>query len=160
MLKNIAAIVILAGLNKFVYRLDASALYDILVTLMADHGMTITAYATLAAVGLLVITYLFENMGLFKVAYIVSKITVQICQMLLLLVALLNVFFYYTLETHFILGSGLLIAFVLLELLTAASLAISIVDFNNHCRNAIVPSVGIIFGSILFVQFLAPMFNR
>ena len=131
--------------------------YNYLVDKLTQYQAVLLAGGTLGAIALILCSYMFENFGLYKIAYGSSKILVKVSQFLLMFLALLNMFFYATVGENIMREGGYFMLFVLYAILGASCISLRIIDFNYHTKNALVPISVVVFLSILLVEVIWPL---
>jgi hypothetical protein len=157
MIKDFVLAAVIIFLNHWVYGVEDVYSYNYLVDKLTEYQVAFLAGGTLGAIALIMCSYMFENFGLYKIAYGFSKILVRVTQFLLMLLALLNMFFYATLGENLMREGGYFMLFVLYAILGASCMSLRIIDFNYHTKNALMPISVIVVLSIILVELIWPL---
>lgn len=155
MLKNIFLLALLTLLNRFVYHIKYSRIYTYILDLSNEQGFTFLAYSFGGITVLLLLSYLFTQTGLFRIAEILGSSVLQLSQVCLLGLAILNVIFWFVLGEQIYNATQFLPLVILFSTLFGASASLNIVDFNFYLRHATMPSVVLTLASFMVVQTLA-----
>ena len=117
------------------------------------------ATGILGSGALLLSSALFENLGLYKITYALSKILVRVSQFLITFLAILNIVFYAAMGNNLMRDNGYLLLFSLALILGASCWALRIIDFNYHTKNAVLPVGVLALMSVILVEFIWPLAN-
>lgn len=158
MIKDFGLVAIIIFLNHWVYGVEDLYSYQYLTDFLTKHQTIFLAGGTLGSIWLVLSSYLFENFGLYKISYGLSKIFVRISHFFIMFIVSLNMFFYLTIDANLMRDKGYYILFILFIVLGASCTSLRIIDFNYHTKNAIVPITVVTAMSILLVEFIWPVF--
>jgi len=157
MIKDFGLATIIIILNHWVYQIEDDYAYQYIVAFITEFQTVFLTGGTIGAIVLVLSSYMFENFGLYKVSYGLSKIFVRVCQLLIMFLAMLNMAFYLALDTNLMRDNGYSMLFVLFAILGASCMSLRIIDFNYHTRNAITPISAFTALSVLLVEFIWPV---
>ena len=140
-----------------VYGIEDVDAFNFIVDFISKNQTSLVGTGVFCLVILLGLSVVFENIGLYKITYGLSKILVRFSQFLISFLSLLNMILYLSMGGNLLFGSGFLTIFLWFIVLGASCWTIQANDFNYHSMNAIAP-VGILATmSILFVNFIWPI---
>lgn len=157
MIKDFGFAAIIIFLNHSVYGVEDVYAYQYVVDFLTKHQTIFLAGGILGSIWLVLSSYLFENFGLYKISYGLSKIFVRVSQFLIMFLVMLNMFFYLTIDANLMRDKGYYILFVLFALLGASCTSLRIIDFNYHTKNAIAPITILAAMSFILVEFVWPL---
>ena len=158
LIKDFALTAVIIILNHWVYGVEDTISYEFIVNFIAKNQTIFLSVGILGSAGLLLGSAMFENLGLYKITYGLSKIFVRASQFLITFLMVINIAFYMSMENNLMQDHGYLMLFVLVLILSASCWSLRIIDFNYHTKNAMLP-VGILaFFSSVLVEFIWPLY--
>ena len=159
LIKDFALTALIIILNHWVYGVEDTISYEFVVNFITQKKTLFLATGILGSAALVFSSAMFETLGLYKITYALSKISVRVSQLLLTFLAILNIVFYAAMGNNLMRNNGYPLLFALILILAASCWALRIIDFNYHAKNAALP-VGILsFMSVILVEFIWPMLN-
>lgn len=157
MIKDFVLAAVIIILNHWVYGVEDVYSYQYMVDFFSEYQTTFFAGGIIGAIVLILSSYMFENFGLYKISYGLSKILVRVSQFFIMFLALLNMAFYAAIGENLMRDNGYFMLFVLYAILGASCMSLTIIDFNYHTRNALVPISVLAALSIIIVEFIWPV---
>ncbi len=139
-------------LNVVFLDITAEAMFSNLVGITSGSHTNIIVFLLVASVFLVFSSFLFPDLGLYRISYFFSKLLMELAQFLLVLLAIFNVWIWFGAGEDLLLVMGYDIVLMLFLLLTAAAYAIHLIDFNYEFKTAFTSHVGLILLSIIVVQ--------
>lgn len=159
LIKDFALTALIIILNHWVYGIEDSISYEFLVLFFARKQTLFISIGFFGSVALVFSASMFESLGLYKITYGLSKITVRLSQFMITFIAILNIVFYSAMGSNLMRDNGYLALFAFALLLGASCWAIRITDFNYHTQNAILPVGLLALISIILVEYVWPLSN-
>lgn len=156
MFTDIALTVFLLLANKYSFLVKEADIFSSFVDHVAANRIVLFSSSALFAIVLVILCFFFENIGLYKVGYFVSKILYRVSKFLIFFLSCLHVWLWYILGENLFMNGGYLVMTLLFILLTAACFSIRILDFNYNFLNTIVHSLTVVIAAIVFVELLGP----
>ena len=159
LIKDFALSALIMILSHWIYGVEDQVSYNFIVSFIDRHRTFIVASGIMGSIILLCSSFMFENLGFYKITYVLSKVLVRINQFLLTFLAILNIVFYTGLGSNIMHDNGYLLLFSLALILGAACWVLRVIDFNYHTQNALLPVGLITLMSIVLVEFIWPYYN-
>ena len=159
LIKDFAVTALIIILNHWVYAVEDTIAYELVVNFITRNETLILAVGILVSGCLPIFSSMFESLGLYKITYALSKILVRVSQFLITFLAILNLFFYAAMKNNLMHDKGYLMLFVLLLILGSSCWALRIIDFNYDTKNAVVPVAAIAIMSVVIVEFIWPIYR-
>ena len=156
LIRDFALTVFIVLLALGIYDVDNETAYDALVTLIAENQGSFLGTGAIGIVFLLGFSAIFEQIGVYKITYGMSKAFARLSQLSISFLSILNVIFYATTGGNFLFQSGYINIIFLFIILGASCWTIRLNDFNYHSRNAMVPVGMLAVMSILLVSLIWP----
>lgn len=158
MLRNLLLIAFLFFLNAFGYRFSGAQLYSQTSSFLQANGPQLGAYAILLSLVLVGGSHFFTNVGLYKIAYLLSNVVYHGASFLIMAISFLHCWLWFNGEYHLFLNGGYLGLLVLFLLLIASLFSMKVFDFNHHMQNALVNNFAVVVVAVLFVELVGPIF--
>ena len=156
LIKDFAITALIIILNHWVYGVEDIIAYDFVVDFITRNHTLFLSTGILGSAGLLLFTSL-EGLGLYKVTYGLSRLSVRICQFFIIFLSIINIVFYLAIGMNLMRDSAYFLLFVLILLIGSSCWALRLVDFNHPTSDVLMP-VGIIaFMSVILVEYIWPM---
>lgn len=159
LIKDFALTAFIIILNHYVYGVEDIIAYEFVVGYMTRHQTLFLVSGIIGSIGLVTFSAMFEGLGLYKIAYGLSKIFVRVSQFIITFIAILNIVFYAAMGNNLMQEKGYSMLFVFILVLVASCWSLRIIDFNYHTKNALVPVGVIAFLSVVLVEFVWPFYN-
>ena len=156
LIRDLVITLFLILLAQGVYGVEDIESFNFLVDFLTKNQMTFLGTGVLCLIVVLVLSAVFEGIGLYKITYGISKILVRLCQLVITFLSALNMIYYIQMGGNLLFGNGFLVIFLLYLVLGSSCWAIRVNDFNYHTKNAILPVSVLTIMSILFVNFIWP----
>ena len=156
-IKDFALTALIIILNHWVYGIEDAIAYNFIVEFITGKHFAILATAFLGSLGLVLSATLFENLGLYQVTFVLSRILARMSRFLVTFLAILNILFYAALGNNLMHDKGYQALFAVGLLLAASCWALRIVDFNYPLKNKNMPVGIVVLVSILLVEFILPL---
>ena len=156
LLRDLAITIFLILLAQGVYGVEDNESFNFLVDFLTQNQMSFLGIGVLCLIIVLVLSAVFEGIGLYKITYGLSKILVRLCQFFTTFLSVLNMTYYLKMGGNLLFGNGFLVIFLLFLIMGSSCWAIRVNDFNYHTKNAILPVAVLATMSILFVNFIWP----
>ena len=157
LIKDFALSALIIILNHWIYGVEDYISYEYFVNFITSNQTSILATSIVGSIALLCTSFMFENFGLYKIIYVVSKILVRICQFIITFLAIVNIVFYAALNNNLMHDNGYLLLFSVAIVFGASCWVLRIIDFNYHTQNAVLPVGLLALMSIILVQFIWPL---
>jgi len=157
-IKDFALTTLVIILNHWIYGIEDTIAYEFIVNFIAKNRTFFIASGLVGSIVLLFSSAMFENLGLYKITYGLSKILIRVNQFLITFLAILNIVFYAALGNNLMRNNGYQLLFALALVLGASCWALRIIDFNHPTRNTILPVSVLTLISVILVEF-GPYFN-
>jgi len=158
-IKDFALTALVIILNHWIYGIEDTLAYEFIVNFIDKNRTLFIASGMVGSVVLLLISSMFENLGLYKITYGFTKILIRVDQFLITFLAILNIVFYAALGVNLMRDNGYLLLFTLALVLGASCWALRIIDFNYHTQNAVLPVSVLSLMSIILVEFIWPIYR-
>ena len=158
-IKDFALTALVIILNHWIYGIEDTLAYEFIVNFIDKNRTLFIASGMVGSVVLLLISSMFENLGLYKITYGFSKILIRVDQFLITFLVILNIVFYAALGVNLMRDNGYLLLFTLALVLGASCWALRIIDFNYHTQNAVLPVSVLSLMSIILVEFIWPIYR-
>lgn len=158
-IKDFALTALVIILNHWIYGIEDTLAYEFIVNFIDKNRTLFIASGMVGSVVLLLISSMFENLGLYKITYGFTKILIRVDQFLITFLAILNIVFYAALGVNLMRDNGYLLLFTLAFVLGASCWALRIIDFNYHTQNAVLPVSVLSLMSIILVEFIWPIYR-
>jgi uncharacterized membrane protein YwzB len=159
LIKDFALTALIIILNHWVYGVEDTISYDFVVNFIAQKKTLFLVTGIFGSAALLLSSFMFENLGLYKITYGLSKILVRVSQFLITFLAILNIVFYAAMSNNLMRDNGYVLLFVFVMILGASCWALRTIDFNYHTQNAMMPVGMLALVSIILVEFIWPYYN-
>jgi len=157
LIKDFAITALVIILNHWVYGVEDVIAYDFVVGFITRHQALFLATGIIGSGALLVFSSMFEGLGLYKIAYGLSKLLVRISQFFITFICILNIVFYMAIGENLMRASGSIFLFSAILLLGSSCWSLHIIDFNYHTKNALLPVGVLAFLSVVLVWYVWPM---
>jgi hypothetical protein len=158
-IKDFALTALVIILNHWIYGIEDTLAYEFIVNFIDKNRTLFIASGMVGSIVLLLISSMFENLGLYKITYGFTKILIRVDQFLITFLAILNIVFYAALGVNLMRDNGYLLLFTLAFVLGASCWALRIIDFNYHTQNAVLPVSVLSLMSIILVEFIWPIYR-
>lgn len=158
-IKDFALTALVIILNHWIYGIEDTLAYEFIVNFIDKNRTLFIASGMVGSIVLLLISSMFENLGLYKITYGFTKILIRVDQFLITFLAILNIVFYAALGVNLMRDNGYLLLFTLALVLGASCWALRIIDFNYHTQNAVLPVSVLSLMSIILVEFIWPIYR-
>ncbi len=158
-IKDFALTALVIILNHWIYGIEDTIAYEFIVNFIGKNRTLFIASGMAGSVVLLISSAMFENLGLYKITYGLSRILIRVNQFLITFLAIINIVFYAALSSNLMRDNGYLLLFALALVLGASCWALRIIDFNHPTRNEVLPVSVLALMSIIVVEFVWPYFN-
>ena len=158
-IKDFALTALIIILNHWIYGVEDIISYEFVVNFIARNKTFFLVTGIFGSSALVISAIMFENLGLSKVTYAVSKVLVRTSQFLITFLAILNLVFYAALGNNLMRDNGYLLLVALVFILGSSCWALRMIDFNYHTQNVLVPVGVMAFMSIILVEFLWPYYH-
>jgi hypothetical protein len=159
LIKDFALTTLVIILNHWIYGIEDTIAYEFIVNFIAKNRTFFIASGLVGSIVLLFSSAMFENLGLYKITYGLSKILIRVNQFLITFLAILNIVFYASFGNNLMRDNGYLLLFSLALILGASCWALRIIDFNYHTKNAVMPVGLLALISVILVEFIWPFYN-
>ncbi len=159
LIKDFALTALIIILNHWIYGVEDTISYEFIVNFIARNQALFLAFGILGSITLLLSSSMFENLGLYKITYALSKILVRVSQFLIIFISILNIVFYAAMGNNLMRDNGYLLLFSCALILSASCWALRIIDFNYHTKNAVLPVSVVAFMSIVLVELVWPFYK-
>lgn len=156
MIKNLFFFTILLLVNRYLLKIDDGLLYASVQSFVEAYQGIFSAVGSIVAIFLIIISYAFTSIGLYKIAYLISNIVKQLSEILISFLAVANLFFWYTLGQNFLKTVTLGPIVATFVLLISSSLSMRIIDFNYRSQSTLLLHAGLIIISASTVGWLGP----
>lgn len=156
-IKDFALTALIIILNHWVYGIEDTIAYGFIVTFITRKHLVIFATAFLGSLALVLSATLFENLGLYQITYVLSRVLARVSRFLLTFLAVLNILFYTALGNNLMHDKGYQALFAVALLLGASYWSLRIVDFNHPVKNQTTPVGILVLVSIVLVEFIRPL---
>ncbi len=157
LIKDFALTALIIILNHWVYGIEDTIAYGFIVTFITRNHLAILAVAFLGSFALVLSAALFENLGLYQITHIFSRVLARVTRFLVTFLAVLNMIFYAALGNNLMHDKGYQALFAVALLLGASCWALRIVDFNYPLKNNTIPVGILVLVSIVLVEFIRPL---
>lgn len=158
-IKDFALTALVIILNHWIYGIEDALAYDFIVNFIDKNRTLFIASGMVGSIVLLLSSAMFENLGLYKITYGLSKILTRVGQFLITFLAILNIVFYAALGVNLMQNNGYLLLFSLAMVLGASCWSLRIIDFNHPTRNEVLPVSALALLSVILVEFVWPYYN-
>ena len=156
LIKDFAITALIIILNHWIYGVEDIIAYDFVVDFITRNQTLFLSTGILGSAGLLIFTSL-EGLGLYKVTYGLSRLSVRICQFFIIFLCIINIFFYLAIGMNLMRDSAYFLLFVLILLMGSSCWALRLVDFNHPTSDVLMPVGVIAFMSVILVEYIWPM---
>ena len=156
LIKDFAITALIIILNHWVYGVEDIIAYDFVVDFITRNHTLFLSTGILGSSGLLLFTSI-EGLGLYKVTYGLSRLSVRICQFFIIFLCIINIVFYLAIGMNLMRDSGYFLLFVLILLIGSSCWALRLVDFNHPTNDVLMPVGVIAFMSVILVEYIWPM---
>jgi hypothetical protein len=157
LIKDFAITTFIIILSHWSYGVEDDIAFDFLVGFIARNQTLFFAYGILGLVTLLILATIFQEFGLYKITYGLSKILVRLVQFLITFLGTLNIVFYSAGGMNLLKDSGYFSLIVLFMILGSSCWTIRMNDFNYNTQNALMPVSLFTVMSVVLVQFIWPV---
>ena len=156
LIKDFAITALIIILNHWIYGVEDIIAYDFVVDFITRNQTLFLSTGILGSAGLLIFTSL-EGLGLYKVTYGLSRLSVRICQFFIIFLCIINIFFYLAIGMNLMRDNVYFLLFVLILLMGSSCWALRLVDFNHPTSDVLMPVGVIAFMSVILVEYIWPM---
>lgn len=158
LLKDLAVIGVIIILNSWFYAVEDTLAYDIVVGFLAKNKTTFLAVGIFGSATLLLFSAMFEGLGIYKLTYGLSRISVRVCQFLITFLCILNIAFYFAVDANLMRDNGYIVLFAIVLLIISGCWSLRMIDFNHPTKDKLTPVGLLAFLSIILVEFIWPLF--
>ena len=156
LIKDFAITALIIILTHWVYGVEDIIAYDFVVDFITTNQTLFLSIGILGSAGLLIFTAI-EGLGLYKVTYGLSRLSVRICQFFIIFLCTINIAFYLAIGMNLMRDSGYFLLFVLILLTGSSCWALRLVDFNHPTSDVLMPIGVLAFMSVILVEYIWPM---
>ncbi len=158
LLKDSAITALIIILNHIIYGVEPLIAYDFVVEFIAQRQTLFLVIGIFGSALLIIFSSMFEGLGIYKITYGVSRVSVRVCQFFITFLSILNVAFYFALDANLMQSTGYMALFALVLFLVSSCWSLRMIDFNHPTPDVLAP-VGILaFLSVILVQFIWPLY--
>jgi hypothetical protein len=158
LLKDLAVIGVIIILNSWFYAVEDTLAYDFVVGFLDNNKSVFLAVGIFGSATLVLFSAMFEGLGIYKLTYGISRISVRVCQFLITFLCVLNIAFYFAVDANLMRDNGYIVFFAIVLIIVSGCWSLRMIDFNHPTKDILTP-VGIFaFLSIMLVEFIWPMF--
>lgn len=156
MIKNLLFFIIMLVVNRYLFRIDYELIHNAVSSFIDGYQGIFYVASSGGAIVMVILSYTFTNMGLYKLAYVLSKITQELIEVLLSFLAVANIVFWYSLGINFFKTIDLALIVAAFMILLSTCLSMRIIDFNYRSQTTLLTHSLLLILSAVFANWLGP----